>query len=229
MLLCQALAENMLVDALSWANPDQSFPPGSSSSSYEVLSQVGKNLSHFYRWGNCGPAESVRNTPKINSDLFFVAEWRVKLRSPAMQWGYFDHHTTLLPLQAGLGDGSPNPVAPAIPQRENQCPGSALHHWNAGVRHNAHISCRKTSWSIPPPPKAWNPNIGLQRKLQGARGNHFQTALPYSSRPERSDHPLQHRSCVPCTWWSVGKELISPNSNPTRQSWPPSGSSINDL
>lgn len=37
-MLCQAPAENMLVDALSWANPDQNFPLGSSSSSYEVLS-----------------------------------------------------------------------------------------------------------------------------------------------------------------------------------------------
>lgn len=158
MLLCQALAENMLVDALSWANPDQSFPLGSSSSSYEVLSQVGKNLSHFYRWGNCGPAESVRNTPKINSDIFFL--WQSEESSSDLLPCSGGTLTTTPPSflckpRAGLRTSSPNPVAPAIPQREKQCPGSASASLKcrSETQHNTHISCRKTStWSLLEPP-----------------------------------------------------------------------------
>lgn len=35
-----------------------------------VFSQVGKKSFTFYRWGNCGGENSVRNMPKINSDIF---------------------------------------------------------------------------------------------------------------------------------------------------------------
>lgn len=151
---------------------------------------------------------------------FFVAEWRVKLRSPATQWGAFTTPPSFLckPARVGLRDNTPNPVAPAIPQRAKQCPESV-----AGLlkcrseTHHTHLLQKDkhtvNSWSVPPPSKAWKANIWLQRKLQRAHGNHLKTALSFSSGPERSDHPLQHRSYVPCTWWSVREEFISPNSD----------------
>lgn len=93
-----------------------------------VFSQVGKNASHFYIWGNCGGAESVRNAPKINNDIFL---WQSEESSSDLLPCSGDTFTTTppsflcRPARAGLGDNTPNPVAPAIPQREKQCPGSA--------------------------------------------------------------------------------------------------------
>lgn len=93
-----------------------------------VFSQVGKNASHFYIWGNCGGAESVRNAPKINNDIFL---WQSEESSsdllPCSGGTFTTTPPSFLckPARAGLGDNTPNPVAPAIPQREKQCPGSA--------------------------------------------------------------------------------------------------------
>lgn len=92
-----------------------------------VFSQVGKNLPHFYRWGNCGGAESVRNTPKINNDIFL---WQSEESSsdllPCSGGTFTTTPPSLLckPARAGLRDNTPKPVAPAIPQREKQCPES---------------------------------------------------------------------------------------------------------
>lgn len=57
---------------------------------------------------------------------FFVAEWRVELRSPATQWGALTTPPSFLckPAKAGLMDNTSNPVAPVIPQTAKQGPGS---------------------------------------------------------------------------------------------------------
>lgn len=60
--------------------------------------------------------------------FFFVAEWRVELRSPATQWGAFTTPPSFICklARAVLMDNISNPVAPVIPQRAKQSPGSVV-------------------------------------------------------------------------------------------------------
>lgn len=125
---------------------------------------------------------------------YFVAEWRVELRTPATQWGAFTTPTSFLckPARAGLMDNTSNPVAPVIPQRAKQHPGSAAgllkcrsethhphllqrdrHTVRAGVSHH-HLRHKKLKF-------------GCIRNYTGSPWK----PLANSPGPDRSDHPLQ--------------------------------------